>query len=118
MLFLAGAACAGVVAAQWPKSYLSGAEWDVRMNAWLKEGELLGAYVVEVHRGRALVNPDGPIACPKPPQPKLPDAAVKPWTFDKAVEAGVERNKLLMLGANASARETARCETAPPELVR
>jgi hypothetical protein len=114
--FVAGVACASVIAGVLPE-YMSGEEWDERMNAWLVEGEVLGAHVVEVHRGRVYVNPE-PIACPKPPQPKLPTGAVDPWLLGQAMEAGAARNQLLMLNANVAARETARCQTIPPELTK
>ena len=116
LLFVAGAACATVLAGVMP-GYMGGEEWDTRMKAWLKEGELLGTYVIEVHDGRVFVNPE-PIACPKPPQPKLPDAAVNPWLFAQAAHAGAEKNQLLMAGADVVARETARCHTIPPELMK
>jgi hypothetical protein len=115
-LFVAGAACASVIAGVLPQ-YMSGEEWDARMKAWLVEGEALGAHVVEVHRGRVYVQPE-PIACPKPPQPKLPTGAVDPWLFAQAVEAGTAKNQMLMLGADVAARETERCQTVPPELAK
>lgn len=116
LLFVAGAVCATVLAGGMP-GYMGADEWDMRMKAWLKEGELLGTYVIEVHHGRAYVNPE-PIACPKPPQPKLPDAAVNPWHLAQATHAGAEMNQLLMLGASVMARETSRCHTIPPEAIR
>jgi hypothetical protein len=104
-----------VLAGGLTREYLGGEDWNQRLEAWLLEGEVLGAHYVDGYRGHNFMNPE-PIACPKPPQPKLPAGAVDPWYFQLAVEAAMNKNSLLMLGSDVDARETSRCHTVPPEM--
>ena len=113
MLFAAGAGCATVIAGGGGREIIPAPVFEQRLRAWMQEGVTLGQNVVYLQRGFVGVMAD-PIACPPPPDPKLPAYAVDPWYLKTAYDAGTAANLAYMTGQETAVHDLKRCGEVPP----